>query len=185
MSAAICLLQLQARWETLNNASPRSGMNVHGWHTQDPWSCVHYHHYYHHHHLWNSYYLARYDIKCGHSFTKPHNNPEVEMITAFHLEGSRNLERLSPEKTFTSSCSTLKQFMRERYRQLGYESSLGKVKVKVKWISCVRLFVTPWTIAHQIPPSMGFSRQEYWGGLPFPSPGDLPNPGIEPRSAAL
>ena len=75
--------------------------------------------------------------------------------------------------------------MRERYRQLGYESSLGKVKVKVKWISCVRLFVTPWTIAHQIPPSMGFSRQEYWGGLPFPSPGDLPNPGIEPRSAAL
>ena len=44
---------------------------------------------------------------------------------------------------------------------------------------------TPWTIAHQAPLSMGFSRQEYWSGLPFPSPGDLPNPGIEPRSPAL
>ena len=43
----------------------------------------------------------------------------------------------------------------------------------------------PWTVAHQAPLSMGFSRQEYWSGLPFPSPGDLPNPGIEPRSPAL
>ena len=44
---------------------------------------------------------------------------------------------------------------------------------------------TPWTVAYQVPPSMEFSRQEYWSGLPFPSPGDLPNPGIEPRSPAL
>ena len=43
----------------------------------------------------------------------------------------------------------------------------------------------PWTVAHQAPPSMGFSRQEYWSGLPFPSPGDLPDPGIELRSPAL
>ena len=43
----------------------------------------------------------------------------------------------------------------------------------------------PWTVAHQVPPSMGFSRQEYWSGLPFPSPGDLPNPGIKPRSPTL
>ena len=42
-----------------------------------------------------------------------------------------------------------------------------------------------WTVAHQAPPSMGFSRQEYWSGLPFPSPGDLPDPGIEPRSPTL
>ena len=61
---------------------------------------------------------------------------------------------------------------------------LGR-KVKVKLLSHVRLFATPWTIAHQAPPSMGFSRQEYWSGLPFPSPEDLPNPGIEPRSPAL
>ena len=57
--------------------------------------------------------------------------------------------------------------------------------VKVKSLSRVRLFVTPWTVAYQAPPSMGFSRQECWSGLPFPSPGDLPNPGIEPRSPAL
>ena len=47
------------------------------------------------------------------------------------------------------------------------------------------LFGTPWTVAHQDPLSMGFSRQEYWSGLPFPSPGDLPLPGIEPRSPTL
>ena len=45
--------------------------------------------------------------------------------------------------------------------------------------------VTSWTVAHQAPPSMGFSKQEYWSGLPFPSPGDLPDPGIKPRSPAL
>ena len=45
--------------------------------------------------------------------------------------------------------------------------------------------MTPWTIAHQAPLSMGFSRQEYWSGLPFPSPGNLPNPGIAPGSPAL
>ena len=55
----------------------------------------------------------------------------------------------------------------------------------MKSLSRVRLFATPWTVAHQAPPSMGFSRQEYWSVLPFPSPGALPNPGIEPRSPAL
>ena len=56
---------------------------------------------------------------------------------------------------------------------------------EVKSLSRVRLFVTPWTVAYQAPLSMEFSRQEYWSGLPFPSPGDLPDPGIEPRSPAL
>ena len=55
----------------------------------------------------------------------------------------------------------------------------------MKSFSHVQFFVTPWTVACQDPPSMGFSRQEYWSGLPFPSPGDLPDPGIEPRSPAL
>ena len=65
--------------------------------------------------------------------------------------------------------------------------SLPQVKkVKVKSLSCVLwLFATPWTVAYQASLFMGFSRQEYWSGLPFPSPGDLPNPGIEPRSPAL
>ena len=57
--------------------------------------------------------------------------------------------------------------------------------MKVKSLSRVQLFVTPWTVAYQASPSMGFSREEHWSGLPFPSPGDLPNPGIEPRSPAL
>ena len=60
-----------------------------------------------------------------------------------------------------------------------------KKKVKVKSLSRVRLFVTLWTVAYQTPQSMEFSRQEYWSGLPSPSPGDLPNPGIEPGSPAL
>ena len=59
------------------------------------------------------------------------------------------------------------------------------LKVKVKLLSRVWLFATPRTVAYQAPPSMGFSRQEYCSGVPFPSPGDLPNPGIEPRSPAL
>ena len=55
----------------------------------------------------------------------------------------------------------------------------------MKSLSRVRLFATLWTVARQAPLSMGFSRQEYWHGLPFPSPGDLSNPVIEPRSPTL
>ena len=58
-------------------------------------------------------------------------------------------------------------------------------KVVCLLLSHVQLFVTPWTIACPVPPSMGFSRQEYWNGFPFPSPGDLPDTGIKPRSSAL
>ena len=57
--------------------------------------------------------------------------------------------------------------------------------MKVKSLSYVRLFPTPWTVAYHVPPSMGFSRQEYWSGFPFPSPEDLPDPGIKPESPAL
>ena len=62
-----------------------------------------------------------------------------------------------------------------------------------RWLVCVpaqsllyvRLFATPWTVAHQAALSLGLSRQEHWGGFPFPSPGDRPDPGIEPPSPAL
>ena len=83
-------------------------------------------------------------------------------------------------------------------------SKAWKWKVKVKLLSRVRLLVTPWTAAHQAPPSMGFSREEYWSGVPLPSPmslefsrqedrsglsfpssGDLPIPGIKPKFSAL
>ena len=56
---------------------------------------------------------------------------------------------------------------------------------KVKSLSCVRFFATPWTVAYEAPPSMKFSRQEYWSVLPFPSPGDLPKPGIKLGLPAL
>ena len=55
----------------------------------------------------------------------------------------------------------------------------------MKLLSRVQLFATPWTVAYQAPQSMEFSRQEYWSGLPLPSPGDLPDPGIVPRSPEL
>ena len=63
----------------------------------------------------------------------------------------------------------------------------GWLKVKVRMLvpqSC-QLFVTPWTAAHQAPLSMGFSKQEYWSGLPLPSPGDLPNTGIKPGVSGM
>ena len=56
---------------------------------------------------------------------------------------------------------------------------------EVKSLSSVQLFGIPWTVVYQASLSVGFSRQDYWSGLPFPSPGDLPDPGIEPRSPAL
>ena len=75
---------------------------------------------------------------------------------------------------------------RQTLYHLSHQGSLlYRGKVKVKLLSHVRLLATPWTVAQQAPPSMGFSRQEYWSRLPFPSPGDLPDPGIEPRSPAL
>ena len=55
----------------------------------------------------------------------------------------------------------------------------------MKSLSPVRLFATPWAVAYKAPLSMEFSRQEYWSGLPYPSPGDLPDPGIEPGSPTL
>ena len=73
-----------------------------------------------------------------------------------------------------------------RHRQTGIYPLIHNVKgEKWKLLSCTWLFATPWTIAYQPPLSMGFSRQEYWSRLPFPSPGDLPDPGIEPGFPAL
>ena len=59
------------------------------------------------------------------------------------------------------------------------------MKVKVKSLSSVQLFATPWTVAYQASPSVGFYRQGYCSGLSFPSPGELPDPGIKPRSPIL
>ena len=91
---------------------------------------------------------------------------------------------------------SIKSAMPSNYISKGlfYQATLGSVlvlirnaseqlaKMKVKLLSRVRLFATPWTVAYQVPPSMGLSRQECWSGLPFSSPGDLPDLGIEPGS---
>ena len=71
--------------------------------------------------------------------------------------------------------------------ELGQQAFSMYASWKWKWSHSImsQLFGTPWTVAYQAPPSMGFSRQECWGGLPFPSPGDLPDPGIEPWSPTL
>ena len=63
--------------------------------------------------------------------------------------------------------------------------TLSRFVVVIQPLSHAQLFVTPWTVAHQVPLSMRLSRQEYWSGLPFSSPGNLPRPGIEPMSPEL
>ena len=90
--------------------------------------------------------------------------------------------------------------VKEKSEKVGLKLNIQKTKIMasgpstswqidrsewVKLFSCVLLFATPWSVAHQAPQSMEFSRQEYWSGLPFSSPGDLPNPGIESGSPTL
>ena len=70
------------------------------------------------------------------------------------------------------------------YMDLWRQSDASE-RVKVKFLSHIRLFATPWTVACQFPLPMEFSRQEYWSGFPIPSPGDLPNPGVESKSPTL
>ena len=94
-------------------------------------------------------------------------------------------------KSFPPSGSFLmSQFFASGGQSIGASASVLPTNIQdwfpLGWTgSRLELFATPWTVSHQAPPSMGFSRQEYWNGLPFPSPGHLPDLGIEPRSPAL
>ena len=81
--------------------------------------------------------------------------------------------------------SDLMDMILSELRELVMDREAWRAAIKVKSLSPVRFFVTPWTVAYQASPFIGFSRQGYWSGLPFPSPGDLPNPGIEPGSPSL
>ena len=90
-------------------------------------------------------------------------------LCCFHVLATVNSAAMSPEVHVSPSILV----------------SLVEVKWSEKSLSRLQLFATPWTVAHQAPPSMEFSRQEYWSGLPFPSPGDLPDAGIKPQSPAL
>ena len=96
---------------------------------------------------------------------------KVEVVTDFIFLGSK----------ITGDCDCSHGIKRRLLLGRKAMTKLGEVK----WLSRVRLFAIPRTIARQAPPSMGFSRQEYWSGLPSPSPGDLPDPGIELWSPAL
>ena len=71
------------------------------------------------------------------------------------------------------------------WRILSITLLASESEVKVKSLSHVQLFGTPWTVAYQAPLSMGFFRQKYWSGLPFPFPGDLPDPGVKPAIPKL
>ena len=104
------------------------------------------------------------------------------ILTVQGLEGARQPALLSQEPVLHCTRSVFTEGMnglrcREKRRSQRHTGSVG---TRAKSLSCIRLFATPQTVAHQAPLSMGFSKQEYWGGLPCPPPGDLPNPGIEP-----
>ena len=99
------------------------------------------------------------------------NEPDIIIIRP--LETDISFRKLGPEYTLHNS--------------IFYYLNIVSISMRMcaqlpRWVP---LFVTPWTVAHQAPLSMGFLRQEYWSGLPFASPGDLLNPGIEPRSPAF
>ena len=79
----------------------------------------------------------------------------------------------------------MKKLRLEEIKILVHDHTLSKDVRAQSLVSHVRLFTTPWTVAHQTPLSMGSSSQEYWPRLPFPSPSDLPHPEIEPGSPTL
>ena len=104
----------------------------------------------------------------------------TELSDWTELNRNNNLPPLPPASP--AHCSCLSQQFPKCGTWTKSISDAGKGKGRR---SVVSDSATPWTVAHQAPLSMGFSRQEYWRVLPFPSPGDLPNPGIEPMSPAL
>ena len=111
----------------------------------------------------------------------------IQISPPSFLIAIKNVQETVPDNELLHFLSPYPLFL----EQLNLENSPFMLKcwrfpqLKVKSLGRVRLFATLWTVARQALLSMGFSRQEYWSGFPFPSPADLPNPGIEPRSSAL
>ena len=121
---------------------------------------------------------------------KTHSTPSVTVIAVGWWTGAENVKlhaQGSCRLVITVTAGTRRSSVGSQGVALSDLSPvpLGPCGQKMKSISRVRLFATPWTVAHQAPPSMEFSRQEYRSGLPFPSLGDLPDPGIEPASPSL
>ena len=97
------------------------------------------------------------------------------------------VNRVAKSKTRLKQLSRSAQYIHYLEGNQGILSlpALNSSESESEVLSCVQLFAAPWAVAHQAPPSMEFSRQEYWNGLPFPTPGDLPDPGIKPMSLAF
>ena len=119
--------------------------------------------------------------------------PQEETLDAFNISRSvQSLDRVSAISCVRSPGNHRKrtQHLLSTFRTFNLSLTQAHCRVnkrekerkKVKLLNHVQLFVTPWTVAYHVPLSMGISREEYWSVLPFPSPGDLPNPGIEPGS---
>ena len=106
------------------------------------------------------------------------------MPPRFHWAELKGAHGDSKDRGTLAKIVKLIQFQENTETGLKWTKTLADY-LEVKCLSRVRHFATPWTVAYQAPQSMGFSRQEYWSGLRFPSPGDLPDPGIEPGSLAL
>ena len=104
---------------------------------------------------------------------------------------SKKLKKVSKEKEaiVTNSCSTIMKEQNIKVSETSCwhwpEADAKLPAVLLNHYSCVRLFATPWTVAHQAPLSVEFSRQEHWSALPCPPPGDLPDPGTEPSFHSL
>ena len=94
----------------------------------------------------------------------------LELLHSSNMSNLNQAENVCHSKGYIRICHT------NKFDNLELDVYCGIV------LNCILLFATPWTVAHQAPLSMEFSRQEYWSGLPFPTPGHLPDPGIKPTS---
>ena len=108
----------------------------------------------------------------------------MKFCLIYHIHLSSCQPTTTSSSILTTLCKGNASAISRMQKMLSKSSSNPKAWI-LKSLSHVQFFATPWTIAYQTPPYMGFSRQECWSGLPFPSPGDLLDPGIEPRSPAL
>ena len=106
---------------------------------------------------------------------------KIDWMDLLAIQGDSQESSPTPQiKSINSLCSAFFTV------QLSHPyTTTGKARALTRRFSGVQLFATPWTVSRQAPLSMGVSRQEYWSGLQYPPPGDLPDPGIEPRSPAL
>ena len=121
--------------------------------------------------------LQRWTMTSLWSWKLEEHNREQSPLSFLWTE-QKGLEQSSEEPVFPSHL----EFTVQDSARVGRLKALGSSCVHVHMLSHVQLFAAPWTVAHQASLSRGFSRQEYWGGLPFPSPGNLPDPEMEPTS---